>query len=195
MESETKFTRPTITEALNAWRQLLAEHGFATNLTWIFEENLCMEQQRATPGGFRFGFQTRFTPPDNDALDIAFDHFSDTGARMVFYRLGEVEPGQSVCILLCDPWFEPKREADGYVRRDDWKMSFHPGQANKLEEVTDLTRWLRRVKRDRAFHDLDFCMALATIDEIKIYGRPLLPYERFAQTMLNRLRRVLGQPA
>jgi hypothetical protein len=36
-------------------------------------------------------------------------------------------------------------------------------------------------------------MALTTIDEIKIYGRPLAPYERFAQTMLNRLRRVLGQ--
>ena len=74
-------------------------------------------------------------------------------------------------------------------------MSFHPGHDGEIEEVTDLTRWLRRVKRDRAFHDLDFCMALATIDEIKIYGRPLLPYERFAQTMLNRLRRVLGQPA
>jgi len=38
-------------------------------------------------------------------------------------------------------------------------------------------------------------MALATIDEIKVYGRPLAPYERFAQTMLNRLRRILGQPA
>ena len=54
-------------------------------------------------------------------------------------------------------------------------MSFHPGQPDNIEEVTDLTRWLRRVKRDRAFHDLDFCMALATIDEIKIYGRPLRP--------------------
>jgi hypothetical protein len=195
MESETKFTRPTITEALNVWQKLLAGRGFATQLTWIFEENLCVERQRAERGGFRFGFQTRFTPPADDALDIAFDHFSETGARMVFYRLGEVEPGTSVCTLLCDPWFDHKGDAEGYVRRDDWKMSFHPGQADIIEEVTDLTRWLRRVKRDRAFHDLDFCMALATVDEIKIYGRPLLPYERFAQTMLNRLRRVLGQPA
>ena len=47
----------------------------------------------------------------------------------------------------------------------------------------------------RAFHDLDFSMALSTIDEVKIYGRPLAPYERFAETMLNRLRRILGQPA
>ena len=38
-------------------------------------------------------------------------------------------------------------------------------------------------------------MTLAAIDEIKTYGRPLVPYERFAQTMLNRLRRFLGQPA
>jgi hypothetical protein len=195
MEPKTKFNRPTLTEALAAWRQLLAERGFATQLTWIFEENLCIERQRANQGGFRFGFQTRFTPPANDALDIAFDHFSETGTRMVFYRLGDAEPGKSVCILLCDPWFEHKSDADGYVRRDDWKMSFHPGHKDIIEEVTDLTRWLRRVKRDRAFHDLDFCMALATIDEIKIYGRPLMPYERFAQIMLNRMRRVLGQPA
>jgi hypothetical protein len=194
MESETKFVRPPVTEALAAWKNLLAERGFATDLTWIFEENLCVERQRSEPGGFRFGFQTRFTPPPADALEIAFDHFSETGARLVFYRLGDV-PGKSVCILLCDPWFENKRDAEGYLRRDDWKMSFHPGHKDAIEEVTDLARWLRRVKRNRAFHDLDFCMALATIDEIKIYGRPLLPYERFAQTMLNRLRRVLGQPA
>ena len=34
---------------------------------------------------------------------------------------------------------------------------------------------------------------LETIDQIKIHGRPLQPYERMAQTMLNRLRRMLGQ--
>jgi hypothetical protein len=51
------------------------------------------------------------------------------------------------------------------------------------------------VKRGRAFHDLDFCMALTTIEEIKIYGRTLAPYERFAETMLNRLRRILGKTA
>jgi hypothetical protein len=102
-------------------------------------------------------------------------------------------PGKSVCTLLCDEWFENKHGAEGFVRRDDWKISFHPGHKDDLEEVTDLTRWLRRVKRGRAFHDLDFCMALATIDEVKVYGRPLAPYERFAETMINRLRRVLGQ--
>ena len=194
MESAAKSTRPTLEEALAAWKIILDEHGFKTDLVWIFEENLCIESSRAERGGFLFGFQTKFTPPPDDALDVAFDHFSETGARMAFYRLGEC-PGKSVCILLCDSWFDTKGDADGYQRRDEWKMSFHPGQSDNIEEVTDLTRWLRRVKRDRAFHDLDFCMALATIDEIKIYGRPLLPYERFAQTMLNRLRRVLGQPA
>jgi hypothetical protein len=194
MESATKFTRPTLAEALDAWKNLLAERGFAADITWIFEENLCFEKLQIEPGGFHFGFQTKFTPPPDDALEIAFDHFSETGARLVFYRLGDV-PGKSICILLCDPWFENKNDAEGYLRRDEWKISFHPGQKDGIEEVTDLTRWLRRVKRGRAFHDLDFCMALATIDEIKTYGRPLLHYERFAQTMLNRLRRILGQPA
>jgi hypothetical protein len=38
-------------------------------------------------------------------------------------------------------------------------------------------------------------MTLETIDEMKMYGRALAPYERFAAVMLNRLRRFLGQPA
>jgi len=192
MNPSVPFKRPTLEEALDAWKKLLAARGFATDLTWIFEENLCFEKLPAGPGGFHFGFQTKFTPPPDDALDIAFDHFSETGARLVFYRLGAA-PGKSVCILLCDPWFEDKREAEDYVRRDDWKISFHPSHRDGLEEVTDLTRWLRRVKRERDLHDFDFCMSLETVEEIKIYGRPLAPYERFAQSMLNRLRRVLRQ--
>jgi hypothetical protein len=97
--------------------------------------------------------------------------------------------------LLCDPWFDGKGEKEGFLRRDDWHMSLHPGRADEIEEITDLSRWLRRVKRGRSFHDLDFCMTLAAVDEIKTYGRPLAPYERFAQSMFNRLRRFLGQPA
>jgi hypothetical protein len=162
-------------------------------LLWIFSENLCIEQSRATPGSFRVGFQTKFTPPDDDALEIAYDQFSETDARIVFYRLGSV-PKKSVCILLCDPWFEEKNPSDGFERRDDWKISFRPGHPGDIEEVTDLTRWVRRVKNDRAFHDFDFGMALETVDEIRTHGRPLLPYERMAQKMLGRLRRILGQP-
>lgn len=192
MNPPASFTRPTLEEALAAWKLLLVERGYATDITWIFEENLCFEKLSIEPGGFHFGFQTKFTPPPDDALDVAFDHFSETGARLVFYRLGDAR-GKSICILLCDPWFEGKGDADGYVRRDDWKMSFHPGNVDSIEEITDLTRWLRRVKHDRALHDFDFCMALATVDEIKIYGRPLAPYERFAESMLSRLRRVLGK--
>jgi len=194
MNSPAPFKRPTLTEALDAWKKLLTERGFPTDITWIFEENLCFEKLQMQPGGFHFGFQTRFTPPPADALEIAFDHFAMTDARLVFYRLGSVQD-KSVCTLLCDHWFEKKSPAEGFLRRDEWNVSFHPGPRDAVEEVTDLTRWLRRVKRGRAFHDLDFCMALATIDEIKIYGRPLAPYERFAETMLNRLRRILGQPA
>ncbi|HEY5297764.1 MAG TPA: hypothetical protein VIK59_07550 [Verrucomicrobiae bacterium] len=192
--NSAKINRPTLTGALDIWNQLLVEHDFSTDCLWIFQENLCVEKSRAEQGGFLFGFQTKFTPPPDDALEIAFDQFSETHSRIVFYRLGDCL-GKSIGILLCDSWFDGKGEAEGYLRRDEWNMSFHTGLDDKIEEVTDLSRWLRRVKRDRSFHDLDFCMSLATIDEIKIYGRPLVPYERFADTMINRLRRFLGQAA
>ena len=194
MKSDESFKRPSLTEALNAWKKLLAERGFATDILWIFEENLCFEKAPAQSGGFQLGFQTQFSPPPADALDVAFEHFCETSAPMVFYRLGECRD-RSVCILLCDPWFAGKREAGGYLWRDEWRMSFYPGQKNEIEAITDLSRWLRRLKRRHALHDLDFCMALATIDELKTHGRVLAPYERFAEMLLNRLRRLLKQPA
>ena len=197
MNPSTPSNHPTLAEALDAWKKMLAERDLSTNLLWVFEENLCFEKETGAHGGFRLGFQTKFTKPSDDALDIAFDHFSESGARIVFYRLGHArrDGGQSVCVLLCDTWFDDKNESGGYLRRDEWNMSFHPGLDDEIEEITDLSRWVRRVKRGRGFHDLDFCMTLATIDEIKIYGRPLAHYEHFAMAMFNRLRRVLGQPA
>jgi len=194
MKSEAPFTRPSLPEALDAWKKVLADRGFATDIVWIFAENLCVERARTGEGDLHFGFQMRFTPPPEDALDVAFEHFSETDRPMVFYRLGE-RPGKSVCALLCDSWFERRGDSDGFLRRDDWRILFYPGLGDEIEEVTDLSRWLRRVKRDRAFHDLDFCMALEAIDEIKSYGRVLLPYERVGAAMLGRLRRFLGQPA
>lgn len=191
--SENKFSRPPLDVAQAAWKECLESRGLPSEPLWIFTENLCIEPSRTVPGSFRLGFQTRFTPPDADAVDMAYDHFSGTASRIVFYRLGSFRK-QSVCILLCDSWFEGKTESEGFLRRDDWKISLHPGQEGELEEVNDLTRWVRRVKRDRAFHDFDFGMSLETIEEIRLHGRPLMPYERMAQRMLNRLRRMLGQP-
>jgi len=189
--SPEKFARPSLEAASAAWQKCLADHALPAEPLWIFAENLCIEPDAATPGSFHFGFQTKFARPDDDAMEIAYDQFSSTGARIVFYRLGSAA-GKSVCILLCDPWFEGKNTVDGFERRDDWKISFRPGHAGDIEEVTDLTRWVRRVKHDRAFHDFDFSMSLETIDEIKAHGRTLAPYERFAGKMINRLRTVLG---
>jgi hypothetical protein len=194
MNSTTTFVRPSLSEALDAWKKILAERDFATDLLWIFQENLCFEKARVAQGGFHPGFQTQFTPPPADALDIAFGLFSETAERIVFYRLGECR-AKSVCILLCDAWFEDKKDDRGFLGRDKWGISFYPGLDDEIEEITDLSRWVRRVKRGRAFHDLDFCMTLTVIDEIKTYGRPLAPFERFARFMLGRLRRLLGQPA
>ena len=194
MKSDESFKRPSLAEALNAWKKLLAERGFATDILWIFEENLCFEKARNKPGGLCLGYQTQFSPPPDDALDVAFDHFCEIDVPMVFYRLGE-NRGRSVCILLCDPWFVGKRETDGFLWRDEWRMAFYPGPKNEIEAITELSRWLRRVKRRHALHDLDFCMALATIDELKTHGRVLAPYERYAEMLLTRLRRLLRQPA
>jgi hypothetical protein len=190
--SHQGFARPTLEAALAVWKQNLTSQGLPAEQLWIFAENLCIEPSRTTPGSFSIGFQTKFSPPDADALEIAYDHFTATPARVVFYRLGSAG-NKSICILLCDTWFEEKNSRDGYERRDDWKISFRAGHPGEIEEITDLKRWVRRIKRDRAFHDFDFSMGLETIDEIKIHGRPLLPYERISQRMLNRLRTMLGQ--
>ncbi|HTY88956.1 MAG TPA: hypothetical protein VMB80_16030 [Candidatus Acidoferrum sp.] len=194
MNSVVQFKRPSLEAAVKDWQKLLGERGFAPDLLWIFAENLCVEKSRTEPGGFHFGFQTRFTPPPPDALEIAFNHFCEAEAPIVFYRLG-ARPGKSVCMLLCDPWFANRRDAEGFIHRAEWGISFYPGTKDEIEEITDLTRWLRRIKRNRAFHDLDFAMTLEAIDETKLYGRALAPYERFAAVMLTRLRRFLGQPA
>jgi len=188
------FCRPPLRGALAAWQKILQAHNFPTETVWIFAENLCVEAVPATPGGLRLNFQTAFTPPADDALEIAYEHFAETNARLVLYRLGDCSRG-SVCILLCDPWFENRDRRDGFERRDDWGISFFAGGAGEIEEVTQLPHWLRRVKHHRAFRDLDFAMSLATVDELKIHGRTLQPYERFAENLLSRLRRMLGSRA
>ena len=193
MNSEARMTRPELEEALTAWKKLLEENGYSTNLLWIFEENFCFEKSGIANGGFHFGYQTRFTPPPESALPITYDHFAETSAPLVFYRIGKSRD-QSVCVLLCDPRFGDKTDADGYLRRDEWGILFCPGHNYEIEEITDLSRWLHRIRRRNGLHDLDFCMTLSALGEIDSYGRPLAHYERFAQTMLNRLRKLLRQP-
>lgn len=191
-QTNAPFDRPSLHAALLAWETCLKQKKLPAECQWIFAENLCIELG-ATPGSYRVGFQTKFTPPDEQALEMAYEHFSATDARIVFYRLGTAN-GKSVCILLCDPWFEEKSTSDGYFRHDDWGVSFRTGDLGEIEEITELSRWVRRIKRDRAFHDFDFAMSLETIDELIIHGRTLLPYERFAERMVNRLRRMMGNP-
>lgn len=188
--SKPAITRPSLNAALSAWRECLTRANVPSEPLWVFAENLILEPG-ANPESFRVGFQTKFTPPDDDALDIAYEIFSETDARVVFYRLGTAGK-KSVCILLCDPWLDKRDAANGFILRDDWKISFRPGTAGDIEEISDLTRWVRRIKRGRDFQDFDFGMALATIDEIKLHGRPLMPYERMADKMMGRMRRVLG---
>ena len=188
--SKPVITRPSLNAALSAWRECLATAGLPSESLWIFAENLILEPATGTEN-LRTSFQTKFTPPDDDALEIAYDIFCETDSRIVLYRLGTAGK-KSVCILLCDPWLDKRDENEGFILREDWKISFRPGLKGEIEEVTDLTRWVRRVKRGRDFQDFDFGMALATIDEIKLHGRPLMPYERMADKMLGRLRRVLG---
>jgi len=191
MNQPVTAQRPALEAAVAAWKNILAERGFSTNLLWIFEENLCFEKKPDAPGGHHIGFQTRFSPVPAEALDVAYEHFCESDARIVFYRLGE-NKGRSVCILLGDAWFDDKKPSEGYVLRDSWGISFQPGQKIEIEEIADMRRWVRRVRRERPLHDVDFCMTLVAVDELQIHGRVLTPGERYSEAMLGKLRRIFS---
>lgn len=191
MHPSVTNARPPLAQALEAWKKILAERKFATSLLWIFEENLCFETKPDVPGGVHIGFQTKFSPVPREALEIAYEHFCESDARIVLYRLGESR-GRSVCILLGDDWFHGKQERDGYLLRNDWGISFYPGQKIEIEEVTDMRRWIRRLRRERPLHDVDFCMTLLAVDEIQVHGRVLTPGERYSEVMLGKLRRIFS---
>jgi len=189
MEATRRYQRPPFEQCLEVWKALLAQRGFSTDLVWILEEHLCFEKDRQSPRSFRLGFQTQFTPQPADAAKETYYHFAEMDERMVFYRLGG-NRGHSVCLQLCDSWFEPKGEAEGYVRRDDWLISFFPGLAEEVEEITDPKRWQERVVRGRPLSAVDFCMTLAALRELKAHGRVLTPDERFGLKILRSMRRV-----
>ena len=189
MDPVRSYVRPVFEDCLAAWKALLAGRGFATDLVWILEENLCFERERRAPARFRLGFQTEFTPHPPDAAKITYYHFAEMDQRLVFYRLGG-NRGRSICIELCDKWFEAKDQAEGYVRRDDWLVSFFPGGNEDIEEVTDPQRWQERVVRGRPLSAVDFCMTLAALRELKAHGRVLTPDERFGLKILRSMHRV-----
>lgn len=85
---------------------------------------------------------------------------------------------------------EPKNEADGYVRRDEWLVSFFPGGKEQVEEVTDAKRWQERVVRGQPLSAVDFCMTLAALRELKAHGRVLTPDERFGLKILRSMRQT-----
>ena len=191
MHQTVSIVRPPLEQAIQAWKKQLAERGLATELLWIFEENLCFERKPQVPGGIHIGFQTRFSPVPQEALDVAYEHFCEADGPIVFYRLGQCK-GRSVCILLADSWFGEKRESDGFVVNPEWGVWFHPGQQIEIEEVSDLRRWIRRLRRERPLHDVDFCMTLVAVDEIQVHGRVLSPGERYSEAMLGKLRRIFS---
>ena len=189
MENTRRYQRPPFEDALAAWKSLLAQRGHSTDLLWILEENLCFEKDPGTPARVKLGFQTQFTPSPADTAKVTYHHFAEVDARLVFYRLG-ANSGRSVCLLLCDAWFEPKGEANGYVRRDDWLVSFFPGANEQVEEIADEKRWQERVVRGRPLSAVDFCMTFAALRELKAHGRVLTPDERFGLKILRSLRRA-----
>lgn len=192
MESKRKVTRPQFNEALQAWQALLAKQGQPAELLWLFDENLCFEKDPARPDALHVGFQTVFTPPPPEAERIAYDYFAEFEEPLVFYRIGS-SAGKSACLLLCDKWFESKRESEGYMRREDWRVWFYPGSTNAVEQINDRVRWDKRMLRDRPLHPLDFCMTLRAVHETLAHGRVLSTYERSALKLLHMWRRVFGQ--
>jgi hypothetical protein len=189
----SKETRPYFFDALKAWQDVLKQKGFPTDCTWLFDENLCFEKNPEAPEGFRLSYQTQFTPVPAEAERIAYGYFTDFHAPIVFYRLGSAA-GSSLCLLLCDDWFQRKTAEEGFVRRDDWLILFRPGGPETIEEVREKDRWEKRLLRDRPLHDLDFCMTLRGVHEILAHGRVLTSYEHYALKFLHVWRRMLGDP-
>lgn len=191
MDNDRKYQRPPFQEIFESWKALLAERGLPTECLWIFDENLCFEKAASNPNGFQVGFQTAFSPPPPDAERVAYDYFADFDARLVFYRLGTCR-GKSVCLLLCDEWFETRTDANGYIRKDAWHAAFRPGEKEELEEITSSERFKHRLLRNRPLHDLDFCMTLRSVHELMAHGRVLSAYERYALRFFHGWWKLLG---
>lgn len=184
MSDNHNFERPHFHEAVDFWKQLLSEHGLPREIEWVLDENLCFQHDPSSKSGMRLAYQTRFTPPPPEVAERTYAFFSDFEARLVFYCIGNSH-NRSVCMILCDPVFESRDEEDGFIRRDDWVISFCPGTGNKIEEITDEDRWKRRIVRGRPLSDLDFCMPMDVLRELDAHGRPLTTYERFGVRMLD----------
>jgi hypothetical protein len=183
MPKPTRYQRPPFEDALAEWKALLKDHNFSAEILWVLDENLCFENDPGAPGGVKLGIQTQFTPYA-DSAKVVYHHFAETDTRLVFYRLG-TNRGRSVCILLCDEWLEGKKEDEGYLRRDEWLISFYPGSLEEIEEVTDPQRWKERMIRGRPLSAVDFCMTMAALHELKAHGRVLTPDERFGLQILR----------
>jgi hypothetical protein len=186
MEKPGPYRRPPFEEALAVWKSLLTQRGHPSEILWILEENLCFEKDANSPAQVKLGFQTQFTPQPADAAKVTYHHFAEVDARMVFYRLGS-NKGRSICIQLCDPWFEPRTEEEGYLRRNEWFLSFFPGPKEEIEEITDAQRWKDRVVRGRPLSAVDFCLTIDALRELKAHGRLLNPDERFGLKILRSL--------
>ncbi|HZR20959.1 MAG TPA: hypothetical protein VFE51_26995 [Verrucomicrobiae bacterium] len=191
MENKPQFTRPPFEQAQRAWEEVLRQRGLPTELIWVFEENLCLEPQSSDSRGYRIGYQVVWTPPPSEAQHIAYDHFSEFDAPLVWYRLG-TSRGKSICLLLCDAWFNEKSEAEGFIKRPEWHMLFRPGPTEEIEEIKEKARWEKRLVRERPLKELDFGMTLRAIHEVLAHGRVLTPYERYALRLLHVWRHWLG---
>jgi hypothetical protein len=195
MQDAQKHQRPPYEVAAKEWQRILTTSGLPTECEWILDENLVFEKDVAAPSGVRLAFQTQFTSRPADLAQATYDFFSDFEARLVFYRLG-TSGGKSVCLLLCDPVFETRGETDGFVRRDEWLISFHPGPETAIEEITDAQRYKNRLISGRPLMDVDFCMPSVVLREQEVHGRPLEPGERFGVKVVEawqRWRRSSGE--
>ncbi len=184
MENRSEWKRPSFDEAQSAWEAALQQRGLPTQCLWIFDENLCFESNPGEPSDFKLGFQIQFASPPPEAERVAYEYFADFEEPLVFYCLGS-SGGKSVCLMLCDKWFESKSEQEGYLRQAEWGVYFRPGEAKEVEEITQVERWKNRIIRNRPLHDLDFCMTLRAVHEILAHGYALSSYEHFALKFLH----------
>ena len=49
MERKRRYHRPPFEDALSVWQALLGKRGLATDLVWVFDENICFERDPKAP--------------------------------------------------------------------------------------------------------------------------------------------------
>ena len=186
MDEQPDVTRPSFDEAVRAWTSFLSEQGLPTELLWVFDENVVRIPVEGTLH-FTPSFQVELDAPRPEYARIAYEYFVDSQWPMVFRAVG-TNASKSLCMILCDDWFEGDDEDLGVSYRKPRHMYFDAGSGEGVAEVRDRGAWRRLKARTQALSNLDFGMTLQAVRELEQHGRILPPWQRALNAVTSLLK-------